>query len=31
MSADHTVHEVRLVSCVTSITGPNGDAQLYER
>jgi hypothetical protein len=25
------VAEVRLGSCVTSITGPNGGAELYER
>jgi hypothetical protein len=23
--------KIRLGSCVTSIAGPNGDAQLYER
>jgi len=26
-----TLETVSLGSCVTSITGPNGDAQLYER
>jgi len=27
----HAARKVRVGSCVTSIAGPNGDAQLYER